>query len=231
MYKKTFNHSNFTNKTDDKSTLGRSAFNEQTPTPSASRLTDIASCSTTLNTQFSEEEISATDTLLNKYLLCLQTMSTCESGVMALFAKLEIIKQLFSEYLDRCLVTFNDWEIRTSNSLKASVGEESMQNLLCLLSILNCVFSNQTEMHLTGSLIEFLIKLMSLCKQYIMLFNELRKCKDNENLMVIASGNWDLVKTNLKDLFDYVEVEGKHDSYQLNRLTRLTSSCKSMLNM
>lgn len=206
--------------------IGRTS---ETPTPSASRFTDTTNCST-LTTQFSEEEIAAIDTLLHKYFLCLQRMSTCENGVAALFAKYELTKQLFNEYLDRCLVTFNDWEIRTSNSLKASIGEESMQNLLCVLSILNCIFSNQSEFCMTGSLVEFLIKLVHFCKQYLMMFIELRKCEDYQDLMVMASGNYELVKSNLKELFLSLNVKDTHESYHLNRLSKLIDSCNSFLD-
>ncbi len=73
--------------------------------------------------------------------MCLQTLSTCELGAASLLAACDSVFQLYDEYLERCLSTFNDWEIKSSHSLKSSIGQESIQNLLCLLSVLNCLFS------------------------------------------------------------------------------------------
>lgn len=220
--RKTFNHSNFTNKTDEKSSLVRNKICNETPTPSTSRQTDMDSCVYT--SQHSEEEISAIDKLVNKYYMCLQTMSICEIGVMALFLKFDNTKQLFNDYLDKCLMTLNDWEIKSANSLKNSIGEESLQNLLCMLSILNCIFLNQpSDQKLDGSHIEFLIKLVSFSKHYLKLFIQVKISDKN------LSGSYELVKTNLKDLFKSISKKEKYESYHYERLTKLMVSCNSML--
>jgi len=223
---KTFNHSNFTSKASEKDS--RRLASDETPTPSAHRPTENSS---TVNcTQFSEEEISAMDTLLNKYFLCLQTMSTCESGVEALFLKFDSIKQLTNEYLERCLATFNDWEIRTASSLKSSVGDSSMQNLLCIVSILNCVFVNEPAelVQMTGSLIEFLLKLVTFCSQYLDLFKELSKKNYDDGLPICQ--NYELVQVNLKDLFSCVKAQKTYESYHLRRLMEMIASCEKKLN-
>jgi len=214
---KTFNHSDFTTKKSDKGS--HRLLNDETPTVHAN-----------YTSQFSEEEISTIDTLLNKYFLCLQTMSTCEQGVESLFLKFESVKQLMNEYLERFLATLNDWEIRTASSLKNSVGGSSMQNLLCILSILNCVFVNQPVdlVQMTGSLIEFLLKLTTFCKQYLDLFKELKKknCEDN----LSAGQNYELVKVNLNDLFSCIKAQKTYESYHLKRLMEMIAYCEKILD-
>ena len=82
---------------------------------------------------------------------------------------------------------------------------------------------------MTGSLVEFLIKLVHFCKQYLMMFIELKKCKDYQDLMIMASGNYELVKINLKDLFLSLNIKDTQESYHLNRLSKLIKSCNSFL--
>lgn len=161
--------------------------------------------------------------------MCLQTISTCESGVMALFLKFDQTKQLFNDYLDRCLITLNDWEIKSANSLKNSIGEESLQNLLCMLSILNCIFLNQPSDHqLNGSLIEFLIKLVSFSKHYLKLFHDM---KSSDRDLFKDSSSYELVNINLKDLFSSIEKKDKYESYHYERLVNLIASCNDLIKL
>ena len=113
--------------------------------------------------------------IFNKYFLALQTLSTCELGAASLLATCDSVFQLFDEYLERCLNTFNDWEIKSSRSLKSSIGHESIQNLLCLLSVLNSIFPDQNQSHnlkhLHLKFPKFFQKFFTLCNFYLSLFH------------------------------------------------------------
>ena len=197
---KTFNHCQFSTNTASNIAVAAGCLNDQTPTQATSRFHD----NTLLVTQLSEEDISSIDHLLNKYFLCLQTISTCEVGVSSLQLEFESVIQLFNEYLTKCLVTFNDWEIRSADSLKTSIGEESLQNLTCLLSIINCEFSNQCKASLDAPLCEFLIKLFTFCKYYLKLFNERRNSKS----VTVPASSFELIRTNLQEISGNIKSVG-----------------------
>ena len=191
--------------------------------------------------QFSQDDILTTDHIFNKFFLCLQTLSTCELGAASLLASCDCVFQLYDEYLERCLSTFNDWEIKSSHSLKSSVGQESIQNLLCVLSVLNCIFpdrcqaeSQLRQLHLKYP--KFFQKFFTLCNYYLNLFNELvNKSKKRTSPSTSAveqedasnMNNFKLAQTFMKDLFANLE-ELKQDND--SNLNRIFVNCSRLLN-
>lgn len=135
-----------------------------------------------LNTQMSQEDISTIDHVFNKYFLCLQTLSTCERGAECLVSRADaVLVRTFDVYLENCLGTFNEWEIKSSHSLKSSVVAESLQNLVCLISLLNCLIPDQlddTQARLVDLNLKyptFFEKLFHLCKYYLIMFSEVKQ--------------------------------------------------------
>lgn len=174
---------------------------------------------TQLMQQTSQDDICHTDHLLNKYFMCLHTISTNEQGVMAFYCKFDLVINLFNEYLDKCLITLNDWEIRSADSLKTSVGEESLQNFSCILSVLNCVYSNHENFTNIDYLFsDFFLKLFTFCQSYLKLFNDLKKTEVLDEFSATINSNLELAKTNLKDLISNIHRFIKQNDIDLKRL-------------
>lgn len=173
--------------------------------------------------QTSQDDICHTDELLNKYFMCLHTITTNEQGVLAFHSKFGSVLNFFNEYLNKCLTTLNEWEIRSADSLKTSVSEESLQNFSCLLSVLNCVFSNHASFpQLEHLFADFFIRLFTYCQSYLKLFNELKKLDESD-----LSVNLDLAKTSLKDLISNLHsFILKHDN---KHLVKLIENCSLLL--
>ena len=174
--------------------------------------------------QTSQDDICHTDELLNKYFMCLHAITTNEQGVLAFYSKFDAVLNFFNEYLNKCLTTLNEWEIRSAGSLKTSVSEESVQNFSCLLSVLNCIFSNHSNFsHLEHLFVDFFIRLFTFCQSYLKLFNELKKI--DETSLTIA--NLELAKTNLKHLITNIQsFILKQDN---NHLNKLINNCSLLL--
>lgn len=224
-------------------TTSRHGVNESTrtsgaldATPSTTRLVDPMNSEkqiqqTALTTQISEESLDTLDNLFNKYFLCLQTLSTCESGVYCLCSKLEIVIQLFNEYLEKCISTFNDWEIKSSHSLKSQVGEESLQNLICVLSVLNSIFSdNQSDnlLDLDRKYPNFFLKLFTMCKCYLSLINEIKKSSTPVTDSASTETNFDLIKSNITELI--VNVNPLTNADKNSNINHLVQTCFFLLN-
>jgi hypothetical protein len=179
----------------------------------------------TFQSQISEDDTSSIDHLFNKFFLCLQTISTCESGAMCIFSRSDSIVGLFDVYLEKLLNTFNDWEIKSTHSLKASIGAESVQNLLCLLSVLNCVFPDETYSSVVldyhGRIPKFFLKFFTLCNYHLSLFEE-RSIASTNNQYESYLENFNLVKANMKDLFsNLIDLKNVNDA----NLNKLFSNC------
>jgi hypothetical protein len=187
--------------------------------------------------------------------MCLQTLSTCELGAASLLAACDSVFQLYDEYLERCLSTFNDWEIKSSHSLKSSIGQESIQNLLCLLSVLNCLFPvrepidaderiNQSQLkQLHARFPKFFQKFFTLCNYYLSLFGELANSTRNREAATQSAtsttlaeaieqnmsqmSNFNLAKTFMKDLFLNLEDLKSENDVTLNRIFE---NCVRLLN-
>lgn len=89
------------------------------------------------------------DNLFKNYLICLQSISTCENGVKNLdeliIANDGLLINLFTKYTHEFLKCNNDWEVKSSNSFEYLLNNESTINLNCLLSILNCILMNNND--------------------------------------------------------------------------------------
>lgn len=162
-----------------------------TKTPSLSQTPKV------LETQLSQEDMETIDSLFNKYFMFLQTLSTSEQGALALFSKCEYVINLFQFYLNKCLPTFNDWEIKSSQSLKACVSNESLTNFVCITSIINCLIPDKNATEVFKIEDDFFINLFTLCKYYLSFFNELIK---NDKLESSIEQNLNLAKSNINDL-------------------------------
>ncbi len=195
-----------------------------------------------LNQQTSQEDIYQIDHLMNKYFMCLQTISTNEQGVIAFYDRFDLVLNLFDEYLNKCLITLNDWEIRSSNSLKSSVDEESLQNFSCVLSVLNCVFSNYADFTSVDYLFkDFFFRLFTFSQSYLKLFNELQKSEKksqastierlDENFSSLSTSiknSLELAKFNLKELISNIQIFiNNRDNIELNDLI---NNCILLLN-
>ena len=204
------------------------------------------------HSQLSQDDILTTDHIFNKIFMCLQTLSTCEMGAASLLAGCDSVFQLYDEYLERCLSTFNDWEIKSSRSLKSSVGEESIQNLLCLLSVLNCLFpvresidcdneaaNNSQLRRLHVRFPKFFQKFFTLCNYYLSMFQEFvnkttnAECSSSSTLAEALEhnlsnmNNFNLAKSYMKDLFfNLEELKSENDA----NLNRIFESCARLLN-
>lgn len=142
-----------------------------------------------MTTQTSQEDISTVDILFNKFFLCLQTLSTCESGAHSLVSLTSgsTLFKTFDTYLEKCLNAFDDWEIKSSHSIKASIVTESLENLVCLISVLNCVIPDQLEdtqtrlLELDDKYPMFFQKLFHLCKYYLIMFAEVKMADESSS--------------------------------------------------
>ncbi len=138
--------------------------------------------------QMSEEEISTIDHLFHKYFLCLQTISTCEIGVAALNQSATHVIKLIDGYLERVLTNFNTWEIKSTQMSKLDIGDESVQNVICVMSVMNSIMPSGEE---TDELIEmqdknnhFFIKLLTICCYYLNFIAEKRRTPREEAVSV-----------------------------------------------
>ena len=195
--------------------------------------------------QTSQDDIYQVDHLMNKYFMCLQTISTNEEGIVAFYARFDLVLNLFDEYLTKCLITLNDWEIRSSDSLKSSVDEESLQNLSCVLSVLNCVFSNYTDFTSIEHLFkDFFLRLFTFSQSYLKLFNELQRTEKrsqactiermDENFSSLSTAiknSLELAKCNLKELISNIQIfiNNNKDNNNNNQLKNLINNCILLL--
>jgi hypothetical protein len=215
---KTFNHSQFSTSRregESEKVVYDATKNQATPYIAAS-----------YSTQLSEDDISTIDHLFVKYFLCLQTLSTCELGVIALFNRSNAVIEIFDEYLDKCLSTFNDWEIKSSHSIKATVSDESLKNLICLLSIINSIFPDDKlliDCHRKNS--KFFPKLVTLCNFFLKLLREIKKDESEADSECMESFN--LAKTNMLDLFNNLAVLNNESD---SNLVRILNESVKLLN-
>lgn len=174
-----------------------------------------------LETQISQEDMATTDSLLNRYFMFLQTLSTFEQGALALYSRCECVISLFQFYLNKCLPTFNDWEVKSSQSLKSSVSTESLTNFICITSIINCLIPDRDSTNSIKIEDNFFINLFTLCKYYLSFFKELIKSDQQEPSL---EQNLNLAKSNMKDL-----IENLNDLNHQN--TVLNESIKTCLDL
>ncbi|CAF0786736.1 unnamed protein product [Brachionus calyciflorus] len=185
------------------------------------RTPNVSQTPKVLETQISQEDIGTIDTLFNNYFLCLQTLSTSEQGAMALFSKCEIVINLFNFYLEKCLPTFNDWEVKSSHSLKACVSNESLQNFICITSVLNCLIPDKDATNVIKIDETFFRSLFTFCKYFLDYFNELSKADQiNESI----EQNLKIAKSNMVDL-----VNNLNGVKQDKIVNELINSCINLL--
>lgn len=187
----------------------------------ATKTPNLSQTPKALETQLSQEDMETIDYLFNKYFMFLQTLSTSEKGALALFSKCECVINLFQFYLNKCLPTFNDWEIKSSQSLKACVSNESMTNFICITSIINCLIPdrNATESIKIEDL--FFINLFTLCKYYLSFFNEIIKSDKIESSF---EQNLHLAKSNINDL-----IQNLNELKQNKMINESIRSCVKLL--
>lgn len=157
-----------------------------------------------------------------------------------------LLLKTFNDYLAKCLVAFDDWEIKSSHSLKASIVAESLENLVCLISVLNCVIPDQLEdtqerlLELNVKYTGFFQKLFHLCKYYLIMFAEVKIADDMEEQQAMSSSEtaattsksrhasqFNLAKSNLNELLRNVLVLKKQNN---STLTRLIEECVSLMD-
>ncbi len=169
-------------------------------------------------------EMCYIDNLVNKYFLCIHSMSTNEQGCSALYAKFELVLNLFNEYLSKCCMTFMDWEIRSSDSLRSIVNDESLENLNCLLSVLN-----SQDLEYSSYLVinddDFLLKLFTMSQSYLKLFNEFKQQQQQQQDNLYET-SFNLVKSNLNELITNINNFITTNNQQLKSLI---SNCQQLL--
>ncbi|RMZ94233.1 hypothetical protein BpHYR1_027080 [Brachionus plicatilis] len=175
-----------------------------------------------LETQLSQEDMATTDSLLNKYFMFLQTLSTSEQGAFALYSKCECVINLFQFYLNKCLPTFNDWEIKSSQSLKSCISDESLTNFICITSIINCLIPDRDSTNAIKIEDTFFVNLFTLCKYYLSFFKELVK---NNQIELSIEQNLNLAKSNINDL-----IRNLNGLEQNKHLDEIIKCCINMLN-
>ena len=191
-------------------------------------MSTLASASAAAAAAVSSDDITVIDHLYARYLLCLQTLSTCEAGVMALTVRADTVCRVCDEYVSRCALTFNDWEIKTSRSLKSFVDDESLKNLTCLLSLLNCILPHDecaALARLHAARPTLFVNLLTLCKHYLSLFGEMRRERSaSSSLSFTDHPYWasiDLAKSNMQDLFSLLTyLTHTSDSLPLHQLVK-----------
>jgi hypothetical protein len=170
-------------------------------------------------------EICYIDNLVNKYFLCIHSMSTNEQGCSALYAKFELILNLFNEYLSKCCMTFMDWEIRSSDSLRSIVNEESLENLNCLLSVLNSQDLEYSSFAINDD-DDFLLKLFTMSQSYLKLLNEFKQQQQQQQQDNLYETSFNLVKSNLNELITNINNFITTNNQQLKSLI---SNCQQLL--
>lgn len=146
----------------------------------------------------SDQDISDLDRVFNKYFLCLQTLSTCESGTARLNESSECVIKLISEYINVALGLLSSWEAQHGvKILDGLIGAESISNFACLTSTLDAVISSSTSVQS-----KFLVKFLSFSSYYLRFLVE---CKEGdvevENSDLTVSAVRELLNT-LKDFSD-----------------------------
>lgn len=173
----------------------------------------------------------------------MQTLSTCELGAHSLFSRADsVVVKTFDDYLDKCLSTFNDWEIKSSHSLKASVVSESLENLVCLISVLNCIIPDQLEdsqarlLDLNAKFGSFFLKLFTLCKYYLIMFGEIKKLNDGDKEAAATideatsesnDDQFSLARSSMREFFK--NVVGLRETSN-STVNRLIDECISLLD-
>jgi hypothetical protein len=162
-----------------KTASNRAAHNDTTKTP------------VKLGSQISEEDISMIDHLFHKYFLCLQTVSTCELGVLALNQSAAHVIKLIDGYLERVLANLDAWEIKSTQMSKLDIGDESIQNVTCIMSVMSSIMPGREE---TDDLIEmqdrndhFFVRLLTFCFYYLNFVTERKRMPREEEAEATAS--------------------------------------------
>jgi hypothetical protein len=132
------------------------------------------------NSITSDSDISSIDHLFNRFFILFQTVSTCEAGTICLNDKAKSVVKIFAVYLEKMYKAFNDWEAGDMLTLKNDIDDVSIQNLICLISVLNCILfssNNNNEMicYCREEYSTFFDKLFGLCKYYLTLYAKYRE--------------------------------------------------------
>jgi len=176
-------------------------------------------------------DVSVLDKMCRNYFICLQILSTFDNGVKALCEAAKSLFSLFEMYSNECLDCFNDWEIRSSNSLDIYATSDSLTNFNCLLSVFNCILINDEKKYsITSDKFEILVKnVLKICKPYIYLMAQ--KFKDSQNKQVVdedqlMSTNFSLAAKYSKEFLNAVGSQ-KFDfkDYQIEKLIK---DCKEI---
>jgi hypothetical protein len=157
-----------------------------------------------LNTQISEEDMNQIDHLFNKYFLCLQTLSTCEAGVRALSESCVHVLRLLDTYLDKTLANLNAWEVKSTQASKLDVGDESVRNVTCVMSVVGSILASFDGDENVGSddsvLLEMadrynklFVKLFTFCLYYLRFFGERKRMPQQEDAEERAERDEELV--------------------------------------
>lgn len=187
--------------------------------------------------QLSQNDLTSIDQFLNKYFLCLQTISTCEQGVIALNAKSDSIVGFFDKYLEIFMNMFNDWEVQSANSLGFNLVYESIRNLVCISSVLNTLDFGSDE---KKSIFDeppnkaFVIKLLTFLNYYLNYLATLQAKKSTQQMEQSEEDELDaeivqMAKTSVKELIENLGF--LHNQKCSSSLTRLLESCEYLLKV
>lgn len=166
-------------------------------------------------------DISVLDKMCRNYFICLQILSTFEEGVKALCEARENLFSLFAMYSNECLDCFNDWEIRSSNSLDIYATNDSLTNFNCLVSVFNCILINDSKKsYTTDEKFEIVIKnILKICKPYIYLISQKMKETQSEDDDQLMNANFMLAAKYAKEFLSAVDLlKLDFKDYQIEKL-------------
>jgi hypothetical protein len=226
-------NANFTNTTEQRNTKSNS---NESQTPIGKQ----GANPTGYYSQLSQNDLTSIDQFLNKYFLCLQTISTCEQGVIALNAKSDSFIGLFDKYLEIFMNMFNDWEVQSANSFGFNLVYESLRNLICISSVLNTLDLSSDEfkaVFVESSNKAFVIKLLTFLNYYLNYFAKMQAKKsthqmeqsEEEDESEFDAEIVQMAKLGVKELIESLGF--LHSQKCSSSLTRLLESCEYLLKI
>jgi hypothetical protein len=153
------------------------------------------------------------DLTLKNHFVCLQLLSTCEAGVQNLCLMNKSLLKLFTIYIEKFLVYFNDDDFDSNVYFK---NEIFIKNFICFFSVFNLILENNFDsfkvcegsMNLIQELVN--VSILFLGKFEKIPKDELKNYKlAFDNISIFSNNNHVGLCNNVKNLLKYVEYYKK----------------------
>ncbi len=159
------------------------------------------------NRSTSNIDVKVFDKLFSNYFAIIQSLTTSESGVSLLCDSFEKLFRLIKFYTDEVALNSNEWEMANIRDLSC----DSLKNINCLISILNCLMNN-----LSPSFVDNLLgddksvdSLFSSIQMYMKFFESKQKDLDSD----LFANFYDLFLTHVNEFVGLFSQKTKKLAY------------------